>query len=93
MRSAFKILAEGGKPTPGYHKIQFHMMFDIKMEYFSHKVRLVAGGHVTELPDTIMFASMVSRYNVFISLTGVGLYFLQVRKADIQNSYIKAPVA
>ena len=55
VRAALKIRSEGGKPPSGYHKIKCHMIFDIKMEYFRRKARLVAGGHVIEPPDTIMY--------------------------------------
>ena len=45
------------------------MIFDIKMEYFWRKAILVAGGHVTEPPYTITYASVVSRKTVHVALT------------------------
>ena len=43
------------------------MVFDIKMEDFRQKARLVAGGHMTEAPATIMYASVVSRETVRVA--------------------------
>ena len=33
----FKLLDEGEKPPPSYQEIRFHIIFDIKMEYFRQK--------------------------------------------------------
>ena len=63
VRAVFKILAEGGKPLPGYQKIRCQMIFDIKTEDLRHKSRLVAGGHITNPPATIMYASEDGRYS------------------------------
>jgi hypothetical protein len=44
------------------------MIFDVKMEHFRRKARLVAGGHKTEAPATITYASgsVVSRKTICI---------------------------
>ena len=44
------------------------MIFDIKMEDFQQKARLVAGGHVTKAPATMTYASVVGRDTVKIAL-------------------------
>jgi hypothetical protein len=49
----FKILLDGQSAPIGYQKIPCHMIFDIKMEDFRRKARLVAGGHMTKAPATI----------------------------------------
>ncbi len=66
--------------------------FDIKMEYFKRKARLVAGGHKTEAPGTITYASVVSRETVRIALKLAALNDLQVKAGDILNASITAPV-
>ena len=93
LRAAFKILAEGGKPPPVYEKTRCHMIFDFKMENFRRKSRLVAGGHVTEPPDTIRYTSVVSRETVRVVITVEDLNNLHVRTADIHNAFIQAPVS
>ena len=89
VRSEFKILAEGGKLPPGYQKILCHMIFEIRMEGFRLKARLVTGFHVTNPPATITYASVVLRETVRVALTVVALNDLQLRKSDIQNAYIQ----
>ena len=65
------------------------MIFDINMEDFRHKARLVSSGHVSKTQATIIYASAVSRETVRVAVT---VYDLQVRTEDIQNSYIQEPV-
>ena len=67
------------------------MIFDIKQEDFRRKARLFAGGHTTEAPATITYASVVSRESVNIALLLEALNDVKVKTADIENSYITAP--
>jgi hypothetical protein len=60
IRVAFSILPDGQPAPVGYQKIPCHMIFDINMEDFRCKARLVAGGHMTKAPATITYASVVS---------------------------------
>jgi hypothetical protein len=69
------------------------MIFDIKQEDFRFKARLVAGGHTTEAPATITYASVVSRESVRIALLLAALNDVEVKTADIENAYITAPNA
>ena len=48
VRVAFKVLLNVRLVPIGYHFVQCHKVFDIKMEDIRHKARLVAGGHMTE---------------------------------------------
>jgi hypothetical protein len=68
------------------------MIFDIKMEDFRRKARLVAGGHRTAAPATITYASVVSRETVRLALTIAALNDLEVKVGDVLNAYITAPV-
>ena len=68
MRVAFDILADGVAPPADHQYIRCHMIFDVKMEDFRHKARLIAGGHVTKAPATLTYASVVSRETVRIAL-------------------------
>ena len=67
------------------------MVFDIKMEDFKCKVRLVAGGHKTKAPATITYASFVLCETVCIALMLAALNDLQVKAGDVLNAYITAP--
>jgi hypothetical protein len=92
VRKAFELLPDGMTAPVGYQKIPCHMIFDVKMEDFKRKARLVAGGHKTEAPATITYASVVSRETVRIALMLAALNDLQVKVGDVLNAYITAPV-
>jgi len=92
VRVAFKILMDDQSVPIGYQKIPCHMVFDIKMEDFTRKARLVAGGHKTDAPPTITYASVVSRETVRIALLMAALNDLDVKVGDVLNAYITAPI-
>jgi hypothetical protein len=89
---AFNILPDRYSATIGYQKIPCYMIFDVKMEDFPQKARLVAGGHRAKAPATIPYASMVSRETVHLALTIASLNDLKVQVEDILNAYITTPV-
>jgi len=68
------------------------MVFDIKMEDFRRKARLVTGGHMTGAPATITYASVVSWETVRLALTIAALNDLEVKVGDVLYAYITAPV-
>ena len=72
--------------------MQCHMVFDIKMEDFRQMARLVAGGHMTEAPATVMYAIVVLREIVRISLMIATPNDLEVKSGNILNTYVQAPV-
>ena len=55
------------------------------------KARLVVGGHITEVPRTLTYASIVSRETVRITLTIAALNDLEVKTADVQNTFLTVP--
>ncbi len=91
VRTAFRIADDGEVVPIGYQRIRCHFIFDIKQEDFRRKARLVAGGHTTEAPATITYASVVSRETVRIALLLAALMDLEVKIGDIENAYITAP--
>jgi Reverse transcriptase (RNA-dependent DNA polymerase) len=92
VRVAFQVMGDDDSPPPTYQEIRCHLVFDVKMENFQRKARLVAGGHMTETPASITYASVVSRESVRIALTLAALNDLEVKTADIENAYLTAPV-
>jgi hypothetical protein len=65
---AFNILPDGHSAPIGYQKIPCHMIFDVEMEDFRQKARLVAGGHWIKATATITYASVVSSETVRLAL-------------------------
>jgi hypothetical protein len=93
IRVAFDIIGGDAMPPVGHQEIQCHGIFDVKMDGFARKYRMVAGGHTTEAPKTLTYASVVSRESVWIILTMAALNDLEVKAADIQNASLTAPVS
>jgi hypothetical protein len=91
-RIAFKIINGEESVPPTYQEICCHMIFDVKMEDFRRKARLVAGGHTTDTPHAMTYASVVSREPVTVALTLAALNDLDVKMADIENAYLTAPI-
>ena len=60
VRIAFKLLNDGDEILPGYQYMECHMVFDVKIEGFRRKARLVSGGHMTKTPAVMTYATMVS---------------------------------
>ncbi len=75
---AFKVLPNGHAVPIGNQKIPCHMVFNVKMEDFQQKAQLAAGGHKTEAPATITYASVASCETVHLALTFLALNDLQV---------------
>ena len=87
----FKILDEDERPPISSQYMKCHMVFSIKMEDFSQKACLVAGGHMVKAPMSFTYASMVSRELVRIALTLAALNDLAVKTSDILNASLTAP--
>jgi hypothetical protein len=91
VRVAFDILKDDDEIPPGYQRIDCHVIFDIKMGSLRRKCRYVAGGHMTDPPATITYASVVSRESVRIAFTVAALNGHDIMAADIMNAYLTSP--
>ena len=69
VRISFKPLEEGQEPPVGYQYMKSHMIFDIKLDGLQRKARYVAGGHMTDAPPVMTYASVVLGKTVLIALT------------------------
>ena len=63
---AFRILDHGEEEPLGYEHINFHLIFDFKMD-FRRKAWFVAGGHTTNPPAESTYAGVVSQESVRIT--------------------------
>jgi hypothetical protein len=91
VQKAFEILEDDAPNPVGHTLIDCHMVFDIKAD-FTRKARYVAGGHQTEPPASITYASVVSRESVRIAFMLAALNGVEVKVADLSNAYLNAPV-
>jgi hypothetical protein len=67
------------------------MIFDVKVGSLKRKARYVAGGHETEPPAEMTYASVVSRESVWLAFLIAALNDLTLLSADIQNAYLTSP--
>ena len=91
VKVSFKILPDGAKEPVGHQYMDCHLVYEMKLDGFCRKARLVAGGHMTEAPAVMTYASVVSRETVCITLTIAAPNDLEVKDSDIQNAYLTAP--
>lgn len=90
VRVAFNLLNEDEKVPIGSKKINYHFIFEVKMD-LTRKARLVAGGHLNRnVPRHTTYSSVVSRESVRICFTLAALNNLDVLSADIGNAYLNA---
>ena len=82
---ACEILPDGKKVITGHQFWQCHMIFNIKMEDFRCKVRLVAGEHMMDGQATVLHSSIVPREIARIALMIAALNDLEVKSGNILN--------
>ena len=83
----FNFVEDDAKFPITYQQIRCHLVFDIKMDS-THKARLVAGGHTTEVVEMSNYYSVVSRESVRIAMVIVALNTLKIEAGDSQSTYL-----
>ena len=84
---AFNFVEDDAKFPITCQQIRCHLVFDIKMDS-THKARLVAGGHTTEVVEMSNYSSVVSRESVRIAMVVVALNTLKIEAGDSQSTYL-----
>ena len=74
----------------GYKEITCHFIFDVKMD-LTRKARYVAGGHITNPPLSMTYASVVSFDSVRLDFLIVALHDLYILAGDVHNAHSNAP--
>jgi hypothetical protein len=75
--------------TKPYKKIRVHLIFDVKHDG-RHKVRLVADGHLTDIPLESVYSGVVSLRRFRIVLFLAELNHLKIWATDMGNAYLEA---
>jgi hypothetical protein len=73
----------------GYKKIRVHLVFDVKHDG-RHKARLVADGHLTDVPTDSVYSGVVSLRGLRLVTFIAELNNLQLWSTDIGNAYLEA---
>jgi len=90
VRVAFELLPEEGIIPIGTKKINYHFVFDVKMD-LTRKARLVAGGHLNRnVPKHTTYSSVVSRESVRLCFMIAALHDLDILAGDVGNAYLNA---
>ena len=74
----------------GYQEIRCHIVFDVKIDFW-RKACFVAGGHMTDTPNTLTYSSVVSRDSVKVAFLVAALNDINIMACDIGNAYLNAP--
>jgi hypothetical protein len=77
------------KAPAGYKKIRVHLVFDVKHDG-RHKARLVADGHLTEIPTEAVYSGVVSLRSFRLVAFAAELNDLLFWATDIGNAYLEA---
>ena len=88
----YSVFIDKGKNAPapvGYKKIKVHFVYAVKHDG-RHKARLVAGGHLTEIPLESVYSSVVSLRGLRLIIFLGELNGLQSWSTDIGNAYLEA---
>ena len=78
-----------GTPPSGYKKIRVHLVFDVKHDG-RHKGRLVADGHLTDVPLESVYSGVVSLRGIRLMAFLAELNHLDTWSTDIGNAYLEA---
>ena len=78
------------KIPEGFKKIRVHFVYNVKHDG-RYKARLIAGGHLTEVPFYSVTSSVVSLRGLRIAIFIAELNGLQVWATDVGNAYLEAP--
>ena len=76
-------------PPSGYKKIRVHLIFDVKHDG-RHKARLVADGHLTDVPLESVYSGVVSLRGFRLVLFIGELNNLELWSTDVGNAYLEA---
>ena len=90
--SVFLDKGKGAKIPEGYKKIRVHLIYDVKHDG-RHRARLVADGHLTDIPLESVYSGVVSLRGLRMLLFIAELNGLETWATDIASAYLEAYTA
>jgi hypothetical protein len=85
----FTNLGRDGHPGDKYKKIRVHLIYAVKYDG-RHKARLVADGHLTDVPVDSVYSGVVSLRGLRMLIFLAELNGLETWATDIGNAYLEA---
>ncbi|KAL7476432.1 hypothetical protein ACHAW6_002297 [Cyclotella cf. meneghiniana] len=86
---AFDVLLDGVASSSNHQYM--NVTSSLMSEDFCCKARLIAGGHMTNAPATLTYASIMSQETLCIVLFVAVLNYVEIWAADVLNAYITVP--
>ena len=83
----FRVLEDDEPMPPGYKRIPYHMVFDVKFD-LRKKSCLVAGGNHTDNPREDIYSGVVSLESLRLAFTMAAMNDLKVMAADVGNAFL-----
>ena len=75
-----------------HQEINCYIIFEVRMD-FQNNSRFVAGGHMTEAPNSITYSIVVSHDIIRIGFLLASLHVVDIAVIDLENAYTNAPRA
>ena len=88
----FKDLGYHAPMPEGYKHIRVHLIFDVKSDGH-HKVRLVADGHLTNVPLESVYSGVISLQGIHLITFLAKLNGLNMWTSDVSSAYLQAKTA
>ncbi len=88
--SDYEVFKDNGQKVPHDHKkIRVHLVFDVKHDG-RHRARLVADGHLTDVPAESVYSGVVSLRGLRMITFLAELNKLELWSTDISSAYLEA---
>jgi hypothetical protein len=85
----FKDIGKGSPLPPGFTKIRVHLVYAVKHDG-RHKARLVADGHLTDVPLESVYSGVVSLRGIRMAVFLGELNNLNIWCTDVGNAYLES---
>jgi hypothetical protein len=90
VKVSFTLLEEGKKElVEDSKRIPCHMIFDVRFN-FTRKAQFIAGGHITDLPTSLKYSSVVAWGSLAFLI--IALNDLDILTANVSNAYLNAHI-
>ena len=85
----FKDIGKNGRPPAGYKPLKILTVYDVKHDG-RHRARMVAAGHLTEVPVESVYSSVISLRGIRLMIFLAELNQMEAWGTDISSAYLEA---
>ena len=84
----FKDIGKNGRPPAGYKPLKILMVYDVKHDG-RHRARMVAAGHLTEVPVESVYSGVISLRGIRLMIFLAELNQMEAWGTDISSAYLE----